>query len=90
MYDILFMANLVTAIFLVLVAWFIYRYSSLFPEIEKYWMVISVGFLVLAAGHFAEMLESLGLIGNYGVPGSVLGGCLLLAGFYRLYVSHKV
>ncbi len=90
MYDVLFMSSLVTGTLFVLVAWFIYKYSSFFPEIERYWAVISVGFLIFAAGEFMEALTNVGMSGDYSLVVSIVGSVLLLGGFYRLYYSHKV
>lgn len=90
MYDMLFMSYLVTATLLVLSAWFIYRYSSLSVGIEKYWLVISAGFVLLGAGDFVRALMNVGLGGGYNLVVSIVGSGLLLAGFYRLYSSHKV
>ncbi|MCK5698224.1 MAG: hypothetical protein KAH93_00095 [Candidatus Aenigmarchaeota archaeon] len=90
MYDMLFMSYLVTATLLVLSAWFIYRYSSLSVGIEKYWLVISAGFVLLGAGDFVRALMNVGLGGGYDLVVSIVGSGLLLVGFYRLYSSHKV
>lgn len=90
MYDILFMSYLVTATLLMLSAWFIYRYSSLSVGIEKYWLLISAGFVLLGAGDFVRTLMNIGLGGGYHLLLSGVGSVLLLVGFYRLYSSHKV
>ncbi len=90
MYDVLFMSSLVTGTLFVLVAWFIYKYSSFFPEIERYWTMISVGFLIFAASEFMEALTNAGMSGDYPLVVSIVGSGLLLGGFYRLYYSHKV
>ncbi|RLG15514.1 MAG: hypothetical protein DRN71_01120 [Candidatus Nanohalarchaeota archaeon] len=90
MYDLLFMSYLVTATLLMLSAWFVYRYSLLPCGIEKYWLLISAGFVVLGAGDFVRALMNVGLGGGYHLILSGVGSVLLLVGFYRLYSSHKV
>ncbi len=90
MYDVLFMSYLITATFLVLSAWFIYRYSSVYCGIERYWVVISAGVVVLGAGDFMRALMNIGMGGEFHMLVSVVGSVLLLAGFYSLYSSHNV
>lgn len=90
MHSIAFVSNLVTATLLLLVVWFLYKYSSLFPDIERHWILIYMGVLALAVGNFVRALTYGGLGDVYSLFISVVGSLLLLIGFYRLYVAYKV
>lgn len=89
--TVMFFASWTTAAALMLVAWFIYRYSGDLGLEINYWNNIGSGVLFLAASEIIRpifMIER-SLFWAYWLL-SVAGGIMIAYGFYNLYEAEKV